>query len=319
VLAILDGSNAVKEFYTHGPDLSGAVGGAGGIGGILAVKYPQQTNAPTYFLHPDAMGNVILATDSQGKEAGRYQYSAFGRLITSSGSFLPRTLSFSKENDQETGLVMFGYRHLNPTLGRWIERDRIFEQGGINLYRAMENSPLRAIDPAGLEVIFLDPDLSGFPPEVHDDAVAIAQKLQDAWEKILLGKGTAGMQSIAKCLAETKDITIKVQVRKTDALGRTYPGTYPNPPVIEIGISDPLNPVHTLVHEIIHAIETIEVRDAQRRQSCECLQNQSVQRVLKALRGVTKSGRVEIGTGDTIIGTTQAADAIARKLLGQME
>ncbi len=33
VMAVLDGSNVVKEIYTHGPDLSGTVGGAGGIGG----------------------------------------------------------------------------------------------------------------------------------------------------------------------------------------------------------------------------------------------------------------------------------------------
>jgi YD repeat-containing protein len=38
VLAVLNGSNQIKEIYTHGPDLSGVVGGAGGIGGILSVS-----------------------------------------------------------------------------------------------------------------------------------------------------------------------------------------------------------------------------------------------------------------------------------------
>lgn len=149
MLAILDGSNAVKEFYTHGPDLSGTVGGAGGIGGIVAVKYPQQTNAPAYILHPDAIGNVVLATDSQGKESGHFHFSAFGRLLSNNGSFLPRVLFSSKEYDVDTGLVLFGYRQFKPSIGRWIERDRIFEKGGVNLYAYGPNSPPNGIDPLG--------------------------------------------------------------------------------------------------------------------------------------------------------------------------
>jgi RHS repeat-associated protein len=129
VLAILDGSNAVKEFYTHGPDLSGTVGGAGGIGGILAAKYPQQTNAPTYFLHLDAMGHVVLATDQQGKEIGQYRYSPFGRLLNHTGAFTSRFKYSSKEHDSESGLINFGYRWYDPTTGRWLSRDPINEPG----------------------------------------------------------------------------------------------------------------------------------------------------------------------------------------------
>jgi RHS repeat-associated protein len=149
VLAVLDGSNAVKEFYTHGPDLSGTVGGAGGIGGILAVKYPQQTNAPAFFLHGDAMGHVVLATDQQGKEVGQYGYSPFGRLLNQTGTFTPRFLYSSKEMDSESGLLNFGYRDLNPRLGRWMERDRIAEGDGPNLYAFVGNDSVGHVDPDG--------------------------------------------------------------------------------------------------------------------------------------------------------------------------
>ncbi len=149
VLAILDGSNAVKEFYTHGPDLSGMVGGAGGIGGILAVRYSQQTNSPSYALHCDGMGNVILTTDTQGKEAGRYPYSPYGRLLTQSGALLPRLLYSSKERDGESGLVNFGYRHYNPQHGRWMERDRIGEEDGPNLYAFVGNAAVGYVDSDG--------------------------------------------------------------------------------------------------------------------------------------------------------------------------
>jgi RHS repeat-associated protein len=151
VLAILDGSNAVKEFCPHGPDLSGTVGGAGGIGGILAVKYPQQANAPTYFLHTDAMGHVILATDQQGKEVGQYRYSPFGRLLNQTGTFTPRVQYSSKEMDSESGLLNFGYRDLNPRLGRWLSRDPLGEIDSNNLYLFVRNSPSLFLDALGLE------------------------------------------------------------------------------------------------------------------------------------------------------------------------
>jgi RHS repeat-associated protein len=147
VLAILDGSNTVKEFYTHGPDLSGTVGGAGGIGGILSCRI----GATNYWLHSDAMGHVILATDQQGKEVGQYRYSPFGRALNKTGDFASRLQYSSKELDPETGLINFGYRHLNPQIGRWMERDRIGEEDGPNLYRFVQNATISLIDTEGLK------------------------------------------------------------------------------------------------------------------------------------------------------------------------
>ena len=40
-------------------------------------------------------------------------------------------------------------RHYNPVTGRWINRDPLEEQGGLNLYSACENNPLNSIDPDG--------------------------------------------------------------------------------------------------------------------------------------------------------------------------
>lgn len=145
VLAILDGSNAVKEFYTHGPDLSGTVGAAGGIGGILSCRI----GTTSVWLHADAMGNIILATDQQGKEIGQYRYAPFGRLLNQTGTFTPRFQYSSREFDPESGLLNFGYRHLNPQIGRWMECDRIGEAGGPNLYAYCANSPANHHDPFG--------------------------------------------------------------------------------------------------------------------------------------------------------------------------
>ena len=137
------------EVYTHGPDLSGTLGGAGGISGILADFRPQTSDLR--FFHADAMGNVVLTTDSSGDITSTHRYTPFGRPITSTGSYQPRFGYSSKEYDSETGLNYYGYRYLAVNQGRWLNRDPIGEAGGLNLYQFVRNSATRYLDPFGLK------------------------------------------------------------------------------------------------------------------------------------------------------------------------
>jgi RHS repeat-associated protein len=146
VLAVLDGSNAIKEFYTHGPDLSGAVGGAGGICGILCSR----VGLANMWLHADASGNIILATDYQGNEIGQNRYTPFGRLLNRTGVSVFRFGFSSKEQDEETGIIAIDYRCLHPVLGRFLQRDLIAESGGQNLYAFAGNAPPNSADYLGL-------------------------------------------------------------------------------------------------------------------------------------------------------------------------
>jgi RHS repeat-associated protein len=151
VLAVLDGSNTVKEIYTHGPDLSGSVGGAGGIGGILSgTTNISQTIARKYF-HADVMGNVVLVSDTDGKQAAAYGYTPFGKLVSQVGDFKARFFFSNKELDSETGLLLFGLRYLAPARGAWLSRDPSGEAGGINLFGFAGNNALSHFDPLGLE------------------------------------------------------------------------------------------------------------------------------------------------------------------------
>ncbi len=149
VLAILDGSNAVKEIYTHGPDLSGTVGGAGGIGGILSVTTNISQSTARKHLHADAMGNVVLVSDSEGTQVASYGFTPFGKLVNQVGSYQARFLFSSKEFDGETGTLNFGYRLLSPDTGHWLTRDALHELGGVNLYGFVLNSPLTLVDTDG--------------------------------------------------------------------------------------------------------------------------------------------------------------------------
>ncbi len=141
VLQERDSNNAVLREYTWG------LNRGGGIGGLLNLRQGGQNYSYLY----DGKGNVDgLIDDAETLVAG-YVYSAFGRLLTKTGS-LDQPFRFStKAFDEQTGLAYYGYRFYSPGVGRWINRDPIGEAGGINLYGFVRNSPVDTVDLYGLE------------------------------------------------------------------------------------------------------------------------------------------------------------------------
>src|SRR5688572_23603605 len=73
-----------------------------------------------------------------------YRYNPFGGTISSSGTLASaNTYRFSsKEFHSNSGLYYYGYRWYDPNLQRWLNRDPIFEEGGINLYSFVMNQPI---------------------------------------------------------------------------------------------------------------------------------------------------------------------------------
>nr|MDU9044388.1 RHS repeat-associated core domain-containing protein [Candidatus Electrothrix aestuarii] len=148
----LDGAGAVTASYIHGLDLSQSLQGAGGIGGILARVDHGTDKVHLYFY--DANGNVGQLIDTaDGSVVAAYEYAPFGGLTSAMGTYAttsPFRFS-SKYADDVTGLYYYGYRYYSPRLGRWLSRDPIGEEGGINLYGFVGNDGGNAIDPAGHE------------------------------------------------------------------------------------------------------------------------------------------------------------------------
>ncbi|MCR5840144.1 MAG: RHS repeat-associated core domain-containing protein, partial [Kiritimatiellae bacterium] len=153
VVANTNGTTDVIEYH-WGKDLSGTIGGAGGVGGLLylSISNSSTPNSSTHQLYVpfcDAYGNVMGYWDAQGNVVAEYTYDAFGKLISSSGPMADVfAIRYStKYFDSETGLYYYGYRFYSPDLMRWITRDPIGEEGGENLYAFCGNFPLGEIDP----------------------------------------------------------------------------------------------------------------------------------------------------------------------------
>jgi RHS repeat-associated protein len=151
-------ANTPTVSYARGQDLSGTFEGAGGIGGLLARsdQYSGGTWGRHVFYHADGNGNVTALIDSAQTVVAAYRYNPYGQLLGSSGSLAGvNTLRFSsKPWFQSEGLYYYGYRFYDPNLQRWINRDPIHEEGGVNLYGFVSNDSVNLIDPTG-EIAFV--------------------------------------------------------------------------------------------------------------------------------------------------------------------
>ena len=133
--------------YHWGKDLSGTLDGAAGVGGLLYVKRNGEIYVPFY----DAYGNVMGYWDEQGNVVAEYAYDAFGRTVAKNGTMADVfSIRYStKYYDAETGMYYYGRRFCLLALCRWLTRDPIEEQGGVNLYAFCANSAICRIDPLG--------------------------------------------------------------------------------------------------------------------------------------------------------------------------
>lgn len=179
-LYVCDGWNRIAEYsiegaanpalaktYLWGPDLSGSLQGAGGVGGLLATRHGAASYYPTF----DGNGNISEYLTSAGAVAAHFEYDPFGNLVLSSGSN-PNAFPFrfsTKPLDDVTGLYYYGYRWYNPLTGRWPSRDPIEEEGGLNLYWFVSNNGVVYTDYLGLI-------------EVDDSGLVRPEKTEVKWD-----------------------------------------------------------------------------------------------------------------------------------------
>jgi RHS repeat-associated protein len=144
-------NNNLIRGYVWGLDLSGSFEGAGGIGGLLMLT--DAATSTSHFYAFDGNGNVsAMAKTSDSSKTAHYEYGPFGEVIRASGTIAKSNpMRFStKCQDEESDLLYYGYRFYNASTGRWLSRDPIEEQGGINLYTMVRNRPVSNSDLLGL-------------------------------------------------------------------------------------------------------------------------------------------------------------------------
>ena len=103
-----------------------------------------------YTVVTDAVGSPRAVVDASGTVVLTRDYSPFGELRSSTGSF-PLAVGFGGGlEDPDTGLVRMGLRDYDPAAGRWLSPDPLLiDSGEPNLYRYARNDPVTLHDPTG--------------------------------------------------------------------------------------------------------------------------------------------------------------------------
>jgi RHS repeat-associated protein len=116
----------------------------------------------TNFSHSDWLGTERLRTSYAGATCESIASLPFGDALTTTGAcYHPSPLHFTgKERDAESGLDNFGARYDSSSLGRFMSPYPIggrpaFPQSW-NLYAYIANNPLNAVDPTGLDCIYIN-------------------------------------------------------------------------------------------------------------------------------------------------------------------
>jgi RHS repeat-associated protein len=159
LLADSQGGVTPAVTYLWGPDLSGTVGGAGGVGGLVAVTvHGVGTQPATYLPGYDGNGNVVAYVRAESATvAATFELAPFGGVLAewysddvAKGALRGAPRFATRFFDSDTGLYYFGYRWYDPDTGRFLCRDPLREAGGLNLYAYCQNDPINAVDPLGL-------------------------------------------------------------------------------------------------------------------------------------------------------------------------
>jgi RHS repeat-associated protein len=142
----LDSNNKLIRTFTHGVDLSGSIGGAGGIGGLLAIRH---TNSVNYLCRHNGRGDVTELRLTNGTVVAAYSFSAYGKTLTQTNVYNQNLRWQTRPVHQRSGYVYMLGRWYNPDTGQFLARDPAGESGDLSTYRYAFGSPLNYLDPNG--------------------------------------------------------------------------------------------------------------------------------------------------------------------------
>ncbi|WP_141733938.1 RHS repeat domain-containing protein [Oligoflexus tunisiensis] len=108
-------------------------------------------NGITYRVIHDHLGSPIFIVDTRNNEVvQKMTFDTWGKVLEDTNpGFQPFGFAGGLY-DSTTGLLRFGARDYDPSIGRWLNKDPITFDGGWNLYAYSNNDPVNFIDPDGL-------------------------------------------------------------------------------------------------------------------------------------------------------------------------
>ncbi len=120
----------------------------GGVTGLIS----ERQGSTSRFYHADQLASTRGLTSTSQTITDTREFDAWGLLVTSTGS-TATPFGFAGghgyQRDADSGLMLLGKRYYDASIGRFISRDPIGHQGGLNLYGYCGNDPVSLADPEG--------------------------------------------------------------------------------------------------------------------------------------------------------------------------
>ena len=171
----------------------------------------QHGDSVLYYAH-DGNKNVSEVVSDENEISAHYEYAPFGAVTLAMGEYaFSNSWRFSSEYaDDSLVLVYYNYRHYEPMNGRWLNRDFVEEEGGLNLYGFCLNNTEYYLDALGdLLIEFL------FEPKDFVFPVPLGPN----WY-FVVGNKISGI--IGACCGYSKDPAIYLQAKWVISLALRY-------------------------------------------------------------------------------------------------
>jgi RHS repeat-associated protein len=115
-------------------------------------RIAMRSNGTLSYLLGDHLGSTSLVTDAAGYNSIETRYKAWGEVRYASGT-TPTKYTYTGQYSytSDFGLMYYGARWYDPSLGRFAQADTIIPSGiqGYDRYAYANNSPLKYTDPSG--------------------------------------------------------------------------------------------------------------------------------------------------------------------------
>ena len=178
--------------------------------GIARTENPLTTPVTDYY-HGDMLGTTRLMSNSSGSSIEPAVYTAFGERI-SAPTITDATRygyvgAWGYEQNADFPFLHVGARYYDPSSGRFLQRDPIGIEGGLNVYGYLDQSPpTNNADPDGLEPKKEEPELIPKPHRKVNPKTA--KDIEDFVE------GACGGNEHTKARPSTKDKHQKGQAQR---------------------------------------------------------------------------------------------------------
>lgn len=148
----------------------------------------EQLSGTDYFFTKDHLGSIREMTDGGGTIHARYDYDPYGRRTKVSGDVDADFGFTGYYYHSVSGLSLTFYRQYDPGLGRWLSRDPIEENGGLNIYGFVGNNSINRVDLMGLAW--------------YDDTAAYWQAQGNAAKNIMNNSGSVIVATVANSVID---------------------------------------------------------------------------------------------------------------------